>query len=52
MFFETLKQARSYAQLETIYTGVKHIARKSKKYLCPPATNFGRDYIPGYTVTI
>lgn len=52
MFFETAKNARMYAKMETIRTHRQHIAKPCRKYLCPPATYFRKDSIPGFTVIL
>ncbi len=50
MFFHSAKGARRFANLECLRTGIRHIVVPAKKYLCPPATYMGQDFIPGFTV--
>ena len=52
MHFSKAKDARMYAKLECIRTGVRHIVVPCKQYLCPPKEYFGRDWISGFTVVL
>jgi len=52
MFFESAKQARAYAQLETIRTHRQHVVKPCRKYVCPPASYMGQDSRPGFTVVL
>lgn len=52
MFFEKAKDARIYASIQTIQTKVLHKVVPCHKYLCPPATYFGKDKVSGFTVII
>lgn len=52
MFFRKAKKARKYATLESSRTGVRHIVVPTKKYICPPETYLGQDFIPGFTVVL
>lgn len=52
MFFENAKDARLYANIQSIVTHRKHIVKPCKKYLCPPKEYFGRDYINGFTIVL
>ena len=52
MFFESAKDARVYAQLETTRTHKQHKVVPCRKYLCPPKRIFGKDTVPGFTVIL
>ena len=52
MSFEHAKDARVYAQLETVRTHYVHQVVSCKKYLCPPKEYFGKDHIYGFTVVL
>lgn len=53
MFFKTLKKARTYAELEKIRTGRKHVPVRCIKYLCPAPEMTGKsDSLAGYAVIL
>lgn len=52
MFFDSAKDARLQASIETQRTGYIHVVKPCKKYLCPPKEYFGKDYIKGFTLVL
>jgi len=52
MFFESAKDARLQARIETHKTGYTHRVVACKKYLCPLKEYFSKDYINGFTLVL
>ena len=52
MSFTSAKEARVYANLETMRTHKQHIVVPFKQYLCPPKTHFGKDFYPAFAVIL
>ena len=52
MFFEHAKDARLYANLETMRTHWQHIVKPCIKYICPPKEYFGEDHCTGFAVVL
>ena len=52
MFFNYVKDAKLYANLETMRTHFQHIVKPCKQYLCPPKEYFSKDHYNGFTVVL
>lgn len=52
MQFSSCKDAAAYARMERVRTGIRHVVKPCRRYLCPPKEYFGRDWVPGFTVVM
>ena len=52
MFFRRCADAARWARTQIRSTGLRHVVRPCRKYLCPPKEYFGQDWIPGFTVVL
>jgi len=52
MSFSNAREARIYAQMESMRTHKRHIVIPCKQYLCPPKEYFGKDYYPAFAVVL
>jgi len=52
MFFNRCHDASVFARMERVRTGLRHVVKPCRKFLCPPKEYFGRDWVSGFTVTL